>query len=69
MFHWTVRPNAKPFPVEELLDKEHFTLEDLLEEDDTVQVLAPTQAPVPVLSGPAWQLAACHIRAGSSQDR
>ena len=31
--------STRPFPVEALLDKEHFTLEDLLEEEEVLQVL------------------------------
>lgn len=37
---WRVAGFTQPSPVETLLDKENFTLEELLDEDDLIQVRA-----------------------------
>ena len=57
---WRVAGFTQPSPVETLLDKDNFTLEELLDEDDIIQARAAlTLGAVDACVDWGWERSAC----------
>ena len=65
---WRVAGFTQPSPIETILDKENFTLEELLDEDDLIQVLIRGQAACQYQGSVLLQVVLPLFTAAASQD-